>query len=78
MQFGTKTKYGAIVEKLHFWISTVVKVFLFQIGHLTRNVKLRGNVNKSHIEKVDACPQSFNPDQFATQTCFQGRYGEFP
>ena len=46
-----------------------------QVGHLTRNVKMRGNVNEDHLEMVDACPQTFDPDQFATQTCFQGRYG---
>ncbi|XP_063689847.1 fibrocystin-L-like isoform X2 [Bolinopsis microptera] len=46
-----------------------------KIGHLTRNVKMRGNVNEDHLEMVDACPQTFDPDQFATQTCFQGRYG---
>ena len=38
---------------------------------------MRGNVNEDHLEMVDACPQTFDPDQFASQSCFQGRYGLF-
>ena len=38
---------------------------------------MRGNVNWEHVKEIDACPQEFDPDQFASQTCFQGRYGEY-
>ncbi|XP_054620387.1 fibrocystin-L-like isoform X2 [Dunckerocampus dactyliophorus] len=47
-----------------------------EVGLLTRNVMVRGSRHVEWQEKVEACPDGFNPGEFATQTCFQGRFGE--
>ncbi|XP_050685917.1 fibrocystin-L-like isoform X2 [Eriocheir sinensis] len=47
-----------------------------EVGLLTRNVKIRGNINGDFSEEIEACGEQFNPNQFATQTCFNGRYGD--
>ena len=49
-----------------------------EIGLLTRNIKFRGNNDESwnSLKSAKACPQGFNPSEFATQTCFLGRYGD--
>uniref|UniRef100_A0A3B4Y5A4 PKHD1 like 1, tandem duplicate 2 n=1 Tax=Seriola lalandi dorsalis TaxID=1841481 RepID=A0A3B4Y5A4_SERLL len=31
---------------------------------------------KAKLDKIEACPDGFNTGEFATQTCFQGRFGE--
>ena len=46
-----------------------------EVGYLTRNIVVRGNINKEWQTLVPDCPQHFNPGQFAVQTCFQGRFG---
>ena len=46
-----------------------------EVGYLTRNVIVRGNLNKEWLEVVEACPQEFNVGMFETQTCFRGRFG---
>uniref|UniRef100_A0AAR2IPV4 Polycystic kidney and hepatic disease 1 (autosomal recessive)-like 1 n=1 Tax=Pygocentrus nattereri TaxID=42514 RepID=A0AAR2IPV4_PYGNA len=47
-----------------------------EVGVLTRNVVVRGSVNQDWNDLIPACPDGFNTGEFATQTCFQGRFGE--
>ncbi|XP_071946022.1 fibrocystin-L-like [Antedon mediterranea] len=47
-----------------------------EVGLLTHNVVVRGSVQDEWTETIEACEEEFNTNQFATQTCFQGRYGE--
>ncbi|XP_051526679.1 fibrocystin-L-like [Myxocyprinus asiaticus] len=47
-----------------------------EIGLLTRNIVVRGSNNQEWNDKIAACPDGFNTGEFATQTCFQGRFGE--
>ncbi|XP_068231985.1 fibrocystin-L-like [Palaemon carinicauda] len=47
-----------------------------EVGLLSRNVKIRGALNEDFVEDVAACAQNFNPGQFATQQCFQGKFGQ--
>lgn len=46
-----------------------------EVGLLTRNVKVRGSTHDEWNGVVEACDAEFDPDQFATQTCFEGRFG---
>ena len=46
-----------------------------EVGYLTRNVVVRGNLNEEWVEEVPACPEEFRTGQFELQTCFQGRFG---
>uniref|UniRef100_A0A8C5QTU9 Fibrocystin-L n=1 Tax=Leptobrachium leishanense TaxID=445787 RepID=A0A8C5QTU9_9ANUR len=47
-----------------------------EVGLLTRNVVVRGSTNMDWSETIPACPDGFDPGEFATQTCFQGKFGE--
>lgn len=47
-----------------------------EVGLLTRNVVIRGSFHDEWDGVIEACPQEFDPDQFATQTCFDGQFGE--
>nr|XP_039261251.1 fibrocystin-L-like [Styela clava] len=47
-----------------------------EVGLLTRNIKFQGSSDKSWHDVIEACPDGFNTGMFATQTCFQGRFGE--
>ncbi|XP_066572050.1 PKHD1 like 1, tandem duplicate 1 isoform X2 [Amia ocellicauda] len=47
-----------------------------EVGLLTRNVVVRGSDNIEWSDKIEACPDGFDTGEFATQTCFQGRFGE--
>ena len=47
-----------------------------EVGLLTRNIVFEGSVNDEWTEVIQACPREFNHDQHATQSCFQGRFGE--
>ncbi|KAL7883851.1 hypothetical protein SRHO_G00015090 [Serrasalmus rhombeus] len=47
-----------------------------EVGVLTRNIVVRGSVNQEWSDQIQACPDGFNTGEFATQTCFQGRFGE--
>ncbi|KAG9339164.1 hypothetical protein JZ751_024022 [Albula glossodonta] len=47
-----------------------------EVGLLTRNVVVRGSNNLEWNDRIEACPDGFNTGEFATQTCFQGRFGE--
>ncbi|XP_018426208.1 PREDICTED: fibrocystin-L [Nanorana parkeri] len=47
-----------------------------EVGLLTRNILVRGSTNVEWSDKIAACPDGFDTGEFATQTCFQGRFGE--
>ncbi|XP_067833370.1 fibrocystin-L-like [Heptranchias perlo] len=47
-----------------------------EVGLLTRNILIRGSNNVEWNDKIEACPDGFDTGEFATQTCFQGRFGE--
>ncbi|XP_076865903.1 fibrocystin-L-like isoform X2 [Brachyhypopomus gauderio] len=47
-----------------------------EVGVLTRNIIVRGSTNQEWSDQIGACPDGFNTGEFATQTCFQGRFGE--
>ncbi|KAM9824037.1 PKHD1 like 1, tandem duplicate 1 [Neosynchiropus ocellatus] len=47
-----------------------------EVGLLTRNVKVQGSINAEWSDKIEACEEGFDTGEFATQTCFQGRFGE--
>ncbi|KAM3858592.1 fibrocystin-L-like [Diretmus argenteus] len=47
-----------------------------EVGLLTRNIVVRGSQHEEWQDKIEACPDGFNTGEFATQTCFQGRFGE--
>ncbi|XP_011607160.2 fibrocystin-L isoform X2 [Takifugu rubripes] len=47
-----------------------------EVGLLTRNIVVRGSQNQEWNKEIEACPDGFNTGEFATQTCFQGRFGE--
>ena len=46
-----------------------------EVGYLTRNVVVRGNVQTEWHQDIPACPTAFLPGQFKVQSCFQGRFG---
>ncbi|XP_068094022.1 fibrocystin-L-like isoform X1 [Hyperolius riggenbachi] len=47
-----------------------------EVGVLTRNILVRGSTNVEWSDTIAACPDGFDTGEFATQTCFQGRFGE--
>ncbi|XP_053571903.1 fibrocystin-L [Bombina bombina] len=47
-----------------------------EVGLLTRNIVIRGSNNNEWNDHIEACPDGFDTGEFATQTCFQGRFGE--
>ncbi|XP_050416785.2 fibrocystin-L [Patella vulgata] len=50
--------------------------FRAEVGLLTHNVVVRGSRNMQWNDKIEACPDGFDTGEFATQTCFQGRFGQ--
>jgi plastocyanin len=46
-----------------------------EVGYLTRNVVVRGNRLQEWVRVVEDCTAGFNVGMFATQTCFEGRFG---
>nr|XP_018672072.2 fibrocystin-L-like [Ciona intestinalis] len=50
--------------------------FRAEVGLLTRNIVFRGSDDHVWHDDIPACPDGFNTGQFATQTCFQGRFGD--
>ncbi|XP_024857831.1 fibrocystin-L isoform X2 [Kryptolebias marmoratus] len=47
-----------------------------EVGLLTRNIVVRGSQHQEWSNSIESCPDGFNTGEFATQTCFQGRFGE--
>ncbi|XP_069121982.1 fibrocystin-L-like [Argopecten irradians] len=66
----------AITESYGTSSNAATLQFSAEVGLLTHNVKVQGNSDAQWIEKIDACPDGFDTGEFATQTCFQGRFGE--
>ncbi|CAH1789358.1 unnamed protein product [Owenia fusiformis] len=54
---------------------TVIE-FRAEVGLLSRSITVRGSNNPQWHDTIEACPDGFNPGEFVTQTCFQGRFGE--
>ena len=50
--------------------------FRAEVGVLTRNVVVRGSKSTEWHDKIAKCSKTFDPNQFATQSCYRGRYGE--
>lgn len=48
-----------------------------EVGLLSRNIKFQGHNDDTwnSLYTTEACPDGFDPSEFATQTCFMGRYG---
>ena len=46
-----------------------------EVGLLTRNVVVKGSKHDQWNDVIKSCPEEFEPGQFATQTCFDGRFG---
>ena len=48
-----------------------------EVGLLSRNVKFQGWNDDSwnRLTTAEACPRTFQPGEFAVQSCFLGRYG---
>ncbi|XP_046549966.1 LOW QUALITY PROTEIN: fibrocystin-L-like [Haliotis rubra] len=46
-----------------------------EVGLLTHNVVVRGSTNTQWQDSIEPCPAGFDTGEFATQTCFQGRFG---
>lgn len=51
--------------------------FQAEVGLLTHNVLFRGHNDDTwnSLRSAPACPDGFDPSEFAIQTCFLGRYG---
>ncbi|XP_048451560.1 fibrocystin-L-like [Rhincodon typus] len=47
-----------------------------EVGLLTRNIVIRGSNHIEWNDQIEACPDGFDTGEFATQTCFQGRFDE--
>ncbi|CAF3361993.1 unnamed protein product [Rotaria sp. Silwood1] len=47
-----------------------------EVGLLSHNIIFQGSITDTWTETIPACPDGFNPDEFAVQTCYFGRYGE--
>ncbi|XP_078617899.1 fibrocystin-L-like [Branchiostoma floridae x Branchiostoma japonicum] len=47
-----------------------------EVGLLTHNVVVRGSNHAEWNDIIPNCPAGFDTGEFATQTCFQGRFGE--
>ena len=47
-----------------------------EVGLLTRNVRIMGSKDDTWNQAIEPCDAEFDADQFAPQTCFNGRFGE--
>ncbi|XP_060084827.1 fibrocystin-L-like, partial [Ylistrum balloti] len=66
----------AVTESFGTSANAATMDFAAEVGLLTHNVKVQGTSDAQWIEKIEACPDGFDTGEFATQTCFQGRFGE--
>ncbi|XP_022097673.1 fibrocystin-L-like isoform X1 [Acanthaster planci] len=77
---GTVLDFEPALEYEHYGFTQVVEGVVLEmraeVGMVTRNVKFRGSVQEEWVETYEACPEEFDTNQFATQTCFLGRFGE--
>ncbi|KAJ8026136.1 Fibrocystin-L [Holothuria leucospilota] len=72
--------FAPAVEYTHVSLSQIIDDVVLntraEVGLLTRNVKFRGSIHEEWTEQIEACDANFDANQFATQTCFLGRFGE--
>ena len=47
-----------------------------EVGLLTRNIKIMGNINEQFVTEIPACEKPFVANEEAEQSCFQGKFGE--
>ena len=47
-----------------------------EVGLLTRNIKVKGNINEQFVTEIPACEKPFVANEEAEQSCFQGKFGE--
>ena len=47
-----------------------------EVGVLSRSIQVVGSDDKQWHDKIEACEDGFDTGEFATQTCFQGRFGD--
>ena len=47
-----------------------------EVGILSRNVRIKGTISENDLETIPACDEKWNPNQFATMSCFNGKFGE--
>lgn len=47
-----------------------------EVGLLTRNIKVSGNIQNSWVQHIEACKLPTMDSMSQVQTCFQGRFGE--
>ena len=47
-----------------------------EVGLLSRNIVIQGSRHDAWDGVIEACPDAFDPGQFATQNCFDGNFGE--
>ena len=47
-----------------------------EVGLLTRNIKVQGNINEQFVTEIPACEKPFVANEEAVQSCFQGKFGE--
>ncbi|KAL4228553.1 Fibrocystin-L [Mactra antiquata] len=68
------------LEADHFGVEEVFDgttvEFRGEVGLLTHNVVVRGNQDIQWNDEITACEDGFDTGEFATQTCFQGRFGD--
>nr|XP_026692211.1 fibrocystin-L-like isoform X4 [Ciona intestinalis] len=68
-------KYEHIAVAQTFGDGTLVETKA-EVGLLTRNIVIRGSKHLGWTDVIPECEEGFNTGEFATQTCFQGRFGE--
>ncbi|XP_071946075.1 fibrocystin-L-like [Antedon mediterranea] len=77
---GTQLTIDPALKYEHISIEQTIDGVLLstkaEVGVLTRNVVVRGSVQSEWTETIEACDAKFDTNQFATQTCYQGRFGE--
>ncbi|XP_067950538.1 fibrocystin-L-like [Watersipora subatra] len=47
-----------------------------EVALLSRNVRVVGSRDIQWSDEIEACPDGFDTGEFATQTCFQDRFGD--
>ncbi|XP_052245987.1 fibrocystin-L-like isoform X3 [Dreissena polymorpha] len=72
-----KFKHLGVTETFNGVDGATVKFdYRAEVGLLTRNIVVRGNEDPQWTRDIQACAAGFDPGEFVTQTCFEGRFGE--
>ncbi|XP_035685638.1 fibrocystin-L-like [Branchiostoma floridae] len=69
-------QYEHLSEEETFTSSGVTLETRGEVALLTRNVVIRGSDDPTWHDQIEACEEGFDTGESATQTCFQGRFGE--